>query len=182
METAPKGEGQEKRKLPPHFQTGVGKQPLCGWARPLLFLARCSPWQPSFQTRGTEHISIWCRGAKEAQGEWDWEWGTSHSSLDRARPRPGFDSGLQSFPMACIYCTSPSFYGIGTHGVFMGVKGRKVPVWNLACRAAQAVWAHRRQRGLEGGPGAHIVPHCRDSQTCSKRELYPWVQRDMKCF
>lgn len=106
METAPQGEGQGKKELPPHFQSGVGKQPLCGWAHPLFFLARCSPWQPSFQIRGTahQHLVLGSQGSPRGMGMRD-----QPHLLDRKRSRPGFESGLQSFstfpqfpPASCL--------------------------------------------------------------------------------
>lgn len=151
METAPQGEGQGKRKLPPHFQSGVGKQPLCGRAHPLLFLARCSPWQPSFQIRGTahQHLVLGSQGSPRGMGMRD------QALLDRKWSRPGFDSSLHHFACPALNVLPP----VSTASCLSHHEGegkRPCRTWPaLLLRKYRPTGAARR----EGCSGARPVSH-----------------------
>lgn len=54
----------------------------------------------SFQTRGTEHISIWCWGAREAQREW--EWGPATPPLTGQGPGLALTQAYSRFPCPAL--------------------------------------------------------------------------------
>lgn len=151
-----------KRKLLPHFQSGVGKQSLCAWAHSPPPHCQVFTMATSFQTRGTEHISIWCW---EAQREWEWGPATP--------PLPGQGPGLA---LTQAYSHLVHFPHLGLMRVITRTKGKKVAVWNLACSSSVGPLE------AAGLGGCSWCLTAETPQTCSMRDLQPWVQQDTKCF
>lgn len=165
METAPNGKGQKEKASTSLPVRSWETAPLCLGSPPPLH-CQVFTMATSFQTRGTEHISIWCWGAREAQREWEWGPATP--------PLPGQGLGLaltQAYSHLMHFPRAP-----GLMRVITRTKGKKVVVWNLACSSSVGPLEAAR---LGGGPGASLQ---RPPQTCSMRELQPWVQQDTKCF
>ena len=113
METAPWGEElkEEKASISPPVRTWQTVPFVVGPTPPLPFPARCSPWQPFFQTRGAEpqQQQRLVSGELGSPGGWD---RPSSLSLAGHGPWPGF----VSWPLYHFLCPgTTSFTSLSFH-------------------------------------------------------------------
>lgn len=164
METAPNGKGQEEKASTSLPVRSWETAPLCLGSPPPLH-CQVFTMATSFQTRGTEHISIWCWGAREAQREW--EWGPATPPLIGQGPGLALTQVYSHFPRPALSALSMRIWTREGHhkdeGKESGHMEPGLPSCSISVGPLEAA-------GLEGGPGVHTVPHYRDLQTCSMRE------------